>query len=170
MTTRMPLILIMALAAALITAGCGDDDEEPTTTTTEAATGTTGATGAEGASSEFAQQADEICREGNQEIDDAARERFGDAQGQEPSQEEQLSFAEEVVIPSVEQQIDEVTALTPPEGEEDTFEEFSEQAASDLEEVKADPSVLLERGGGEDPFAETNQLARELGLQVCGQG
>jgi hypothetical protein len=74
------------------------------------------------------------------------------------------------VIPSVEDQIDQVTALTPPEGEEETFEEFSDQAASDLEEVKSDPSVLLERGGGEDPFAETNQLARELGLQVCGQG
>ena len=171
MPNRIPLILIVALAAALIAAGCGDDDEEPTTTATteETATGATGATGAEGASTEFAQQADDICREGNDEIDAEAQERFGDTQ-QEPSEDEQLSFAEEVVIPSVRSQIDEISTLTPPEGEEDTFDEFISQAQSDLDEIESDPTVLLQRGGGEDPFAETNELARELGLTVCGEG
>lgn len=169
MPTRIPLILILALATALIAAGCGDDDEEPTTTTTaESATGATGATGAEGATTEFAQQADEICREGNDEIDSAAQERFGASQ-QEPSQDEQLSFAEEVVIPSIGEQIEEISALTPPGGEEDTFNEFVDQAQSDLDEIESNPEVLLRSGGGEDPFAQTNELARELGLTVCGQ-
>ena len=170
MPTRIPLILIVALTTALIAAGCGDDDEETTTTATteESATGPTGATGGEGASTGFAQQADDICREGNDEIDAEAQERFGDTQ--EPSQDEQLSFAEEVVIPSIQSQVDEISALTPPEGEEDTFDEFISQAQSDLDEIESDPSVLLQQGGGEDPFAETNELARELGLTVCGEG
>jgi hypothetical protein len=164
MSHRLLALLVAAIATALIAAGCGDDDEDTTTaTTTEAATGETGATGPQ---SEFAQQADEICREGDQEIDARARETFGDQQ-QEPSQAEQQRFAEEIVIPNVEQQIEDVLALTPPEGEEELFDEFADQARSDLEKVQSDPSLITE---GSDPFAETNELARELGLQVCGQG
>jgi NAD(P)-dependent dehydrogenase (short-subunit alcohol dehydrogenase family) len=72
MLRRIPLLLLVSLAVALIAAGCGDDDDEPTTTeTTEAATGATGA------ESEFAQQANEICREGTDELDAAAQEQFG---------------------------------------------------------------------------------------------
>lgn len=167
MLTRIPLLLIVSLAAALITAGCGDDDEETTTTTTEAtATGATGATGAGG--SEFVQQADQICREGNKEINTEAQDFFGGSQ-QEPPPAEQEKFATDVLVPNIEQQIEDVSALTPPEGEEDLFDEFIDQARSDLDEAKSDPSLLLGQTG-DDPFAETNELATELGLKVCSQG
>ena len=164
MRIRLPLLLIVALATALIAAGCGDDDEETTTTTATTEATATGETGATGPQSEFAQQADEICREGDQEIDAQADETFG-GQQQEPSQAEQQKFVEDVVIPNVEQQIEDVAALEPPEGEEDTFNEFVDQARSDLEEVKSDPSLV--QG---NPFSETNELAQELGLRACADG
>jgi hypothetical protein len=168
MLTRTPLILIVALTAALIAAGCGDDDEDTTTTTaTTEEAGATGGTGATGPQSEFAQQADEICAEGDKEIDAEAQEFFGNAQ-QEPPQAEQERFAEEVVIPNVEQQIEDVAALPPPEGQEEQFDEFVDEARSAIDEVKADPSLVTSQGS-DDPFAETNQMAKELGLQVCGQ-
>jgi hypothetical protein len=168
MRIRLPLLLIVALAASLITAGCGGDDEETTTTTTTEATAT-GETGATGPQSEFAQQADEICREGDQEISQQEGEFFGDLpQGQEPPPQEIERFATDVLVPSIQGQIDEISELTPPEGEEDLAEQFVDQAREDLQEVEDDPSLLTQRGGT-NPFAETQELASELGLETCAQ-
>jgi hypothetical protein len=167
MRKRLPYLLTAALASALIAAGCGDDDDEEPTT---GATGVTGASGAEPISeAEFVSRADEICREGEEAIDTAAEGFFGTAPGQgEPPQEEQLRFAEEIGIPSIEQQIDDIAALPPPEGQEDLFNEFLDQARADLETVKQDPSLLLSDAGGET-FADTNELAEELGLAQCAE-
>jgi hypothetical protein len=172
MPTRIPLILFVALATALIAAGCGGDDDEPTTTaaTEGTATGATGATGAADVSPERAElieQADEICAEGDREIDAEAQDVFGNAQ-QEPPQAEQEAFVEDTVVPNIQDQIDQLRELDPPEEDADEFTAILDDAQAALDEVEADPSVLSRGSGGGDPFAEVNQRAQAFGLKACG--
>jgi hypothetical protein len=173
MLTRLPLLLIVALAAALIAAGCGDDDDDEATTpatTEEAATGATGATGAADVSPERAElieQADEICAEGDRQIDAEAQEVFGGSQ-QEPPAAEQEAFVTETVIPNIQNQLDQLRELDPPEEDADEFNAILDEAQAALDELEQDPGAFV--GGGEDPFAEVNQRAREFGLQDCGGG
>jgi len=166
----MKSIVLVAclLAVGLIAAGCGGDDE--TTTTTAGAGGASGATGVSGPLSkeEWITKADAICKQGDQEIDQEAQQVFGG--DQQPSQEEQEQFVTETALPNTQEQIDQIEALPPPEGDEDQVNAILDAAQSGIDETKADPSLLREGGGGADPFAEANKLAADYGLKVCGQG
>jgi len=145
--------LAIVLAAGLIIAGCGGDDEDTTT----AATTTVGEPLSK---SEFIQEADAICNESQQNIDFTA-EQLGPGR---PSREELERFTNQTLVPEIQQQIDGVSALTPPEGDEQRITKFLDMAQEALDRVKQDPSLLQ---GGEDPFKETEQLAEDYGFQAC---
>jgi len=168
---RITALLALALAAGLIAAGCGDDDDTTTaatttsTTTTAGATGATGATGEPLSKDEFIAQADAACKAGDKKIDAAADETFSNGN---PSQEEQEAFVTDDVIPNVQDEVDAIGALTPPEGDEEEVAAIVDAAQAAIDEITADPSTLTEQGAG-DPFAEANQLAKDYGLEVCGQ-
>jgi hypothetical protein len=173
MFLRITTLLALALAAGLIAAGCGDDDDDTTTssttTTTEAgATGATGATGEPLTKEEFIVEADAVCKAGDQKIDAGAQETFGG--GGNPGKAEQEAFVVEVVIPSIQEQVDGIAALTPPEGDEDEVAAIVDAAQAAVDQIEEDPSALTGGGSGPDPFAEANKLAKEYGLEVCGQG
>jgi hypothetical protein len=165
MPTRIPLILILALATALIAAGCGDDDEE-TTTTAEATTTATGATGAVDVPPERAalvEEANAICAEGNREIDEVAQEEFGNSQ-QEPSQADQEAFFADTVLPSVQDQIDQLRELDPPDEDAEEYTGILDDAQQVVDDLEQDPSALSE---GADPFAEVNERLTAFGLTEC---
>jgi hypothetical protein len=153
--TRGPLtgLAVLAATGALAVAGCGGDDDS-----TSAATSTTALT-----AEQWASQADQICTAGDQEQNSAANDFF--APGKQPTDEQLQRFATEVVIPSIEAQIDGVAALPRPEDEADQIQEFIDQANSDLDALKDDPSVLTDGSG--NPFADTTPLAKDLGLTEC---
>jgi hypothetical protein len=170
MFSRITGLLALALATGLIAAGCGDDDDDTATTTsspttTAGATGATGATGEPLSKDEFITQADAICKAGDKKIDAAAQETFS---GGQPSQAEQEQFVTEDVVPNIQEQIDGLRALTPPEGDEEEVSAILDSAQDAIDQTEADPGALTE--GGDDPFSEANQLAEEYGLEVCGQG
>jgi hypothetical protein len=170
MFSRITMLLALALATGLIAAGCGDDDDDTATTTsspttTAGATGATGATGEPLSKDEFITQADAICKAGDKKIDAAAQETFS---GGQPSQAEQEQFVTEDVVPNIQEQIDGLRALTPPEGDEEEVSAILDSAQDAIDQTEADPGALTE--GGDDPFSEANQLAEEYGLEVCGQG
>lgn len=75
----------------------------------------------------------------------------------------------DTVIPSLQAQYDAISALPPPEGDEEAAEELLDSLQTAIEEVEEDPSALGEAAGNET-FAEANRLAAELGLQECGEG
>jgi hypothetical protein len=166
--SRTTGLVAIALAAALIAAGCGDDDETTTasvaTTTSTGATGATGATGEALTKAEFIKQADEICASGDKTIDEA----FKDLGSGQPSDQEAEQVITDTVVPEVQGEIDGIRALTPPEGDEDEVTAILDAAQSAVDQAKEDPSLLTQQG--EDPFQEANQLAKEYGLKVCGQG
>lgn len=148
-------LLVIAFAAGLIAAGCGDDDDDG------------GDEGEAPTKQEFIAQADRICSESDARIESAAEERFGQS-NQEPSAAEQEQFVTETVIPEIEGQIDGVDGLTPPEGDEDEIQAIVDAGNEGIDAGKEDPSLFQQEGGGEDPLAEASRLAQEYGLKVCG--
>ena len=154
MRTRTGALLLVG-GAVLIGAGCGDDDEEATTA----------ASSAPPTKEEFIEQADQICLDGNAEIEQAAEEAFSEGR---PSPEEEEAFFTDTVIPSVQGQVDGLAALTPPEGDEEEVAEIIDAAESALAEVEEDPAAIAEEeGSGEDPFAEATKLAEDYGITEC---
>jgi putative heme degradation protein len=134
------------LAAGLLAAGCGGGDDNLT-------------------KAEFTNQADAICKKGNQEIDKAAKQVFTSKQAPSKAQFEKL--VNDTLIPNTQSQIDQIRDLNPPSADEDQVNALLEEAQSALDEVKQDPTVLQ---SNKDPFKKANQLANDYGLKACGNG
>jgi hypothetical protein len=147
----------LAALAAMALGGCGGDDE--TTGTTTGANG-----GEEPALSDatFVQQANAICEAGNKSTEKLANSTFT---GRKPSRAQLDAYAK-VAVPAIQTQIDAIRALPAPEDLEDQVTEFLDTAEEDLSKVEADPSLFV--AGDTDPFANTNRLASDLGLDQCG--
>ena len=149
MVNRMGWMVVLVVAG-LVVAGCGGGDEA----STEAAGAPT--------LRDWVTQADEICVAGDLEIDQVAQETFSEGQ---PSAEEEKQFVTETVLPNVESQVEDVTALPRPEGADgDRVTEFVEIAQEEYDAFAEDPSVAEGQG---DPFAESAEQGQELGLQEC---
>jgi hypothetical protein len=144
------------LAFTLIAAGCGGGDDS--TSTTAALT-----------KSEFLKQGNQICAEGNKEIE-AGFEEFSKehniSKNEKPSQAELEEAAETILLPSVTKQVEGVANLGAPSGEEEQVEEIIDAAEEALEEGEEDPASLVSEGP--DPFAKANRLAEAYGLTACG--
>jgi hypothetical protein len=166
----MPVI-VLALCAAFVGAGCGGDDDETTTATTTTETGATGASGASGEQGQaagggtlddaFAEEANAVCEQGNKELDQV----FGSLD-QEPKPAELEKLVSDEFVPNVQGQIDDIKALGEPEEGSAELQTFLDDAQSALDEVESDPS-LIGPGAQQDPFADVNKQAKELGLPAC---
>ena len=132
------------LTGALFIAGCGGGDDALT-------------------KSEFLKQGNAICKKGNQDIDKAANQTF--EKGQEPTKAQVTKFAEDTLIPSVDEQISGLRDLNPPSADEDKVNAILDEAESSLDKVKADPSLFA---SNQDPFKKANQMANAYGLTECG--
>ena len=122
------LALIAAVAAlAVVFAGCGDSDESTTDS------------GASLTKAEFIKQGNALCAVGNKKIENG----FGKfakennlSQNQEPSKVELRGASEDILIPAVSNQIDELRALGTPEGDEGEVDELLTNAEEVLEDVR----------------------------------
>ena len=162
MNRLLKLLAVIAVGAAFGAAGCGGDDETTSATTT--AVGATGEAGVPVSDDEFVTEANAICAAGNGEIDTAAEELFTAG---EPTDAELDQFANDVLVPSIEGQIEAIGALTPPDEIADEVTTFLEDAEAALDEVESDPSLLAGNTGAADPFADVNDEAAQLGLDEC---
>ncbi len=149
------MLLLVAVAAGAIVVGCGDDGDS------------TDASGAAPTKAEYLAQADKICSDGDAEIDQAAGEVFGSAET-EPSRSDQVAFIEDTVLPSIQEQIDGVRALTPPAGDEETITAALDESQSALDQAKKNPPSITEEGGAGDPFAKSSKLLSDYGFEACG--
>jgi hypothetical protein len=150
MRTRIAAIAAVA-AIAVAGAGCGGGDDDSSTTALS--------------KDEFVTQANQICADGNDKVDAAAKDVFSSGQ---PSQDDVNSFVTDTVIPNIQDQIDQIRALGIPEGDEDQVNAILDSAQSDIDAAKEDPTIISDAKG--DPFKETNKLAAAYGLNECANG
>jgi hypothetical protein len=155
-----PLIALLAVAAAfaILVAGCGggsDSTSSETSSLTKA---------------EFVKQGNAICAKGNKAIEEGFEKFVKEdniKQDQQPTKAQLTEVSEEVLIPNVQTEIEEIRALgLPSEGGEEA-DKVLKAAEKGLEEGEEDPAVLANETSG--TFAEANKLAREFGLVKCGE-
>jgi hypothetical protein len=147
-------IAVLVALAALV-AGCGGGDE-----TTDSATVTLTKT-------EFIKQGDAICKEANEENETEAEEfaEENDFTLEKASKDQLEEAVAEVLVPSLNQQVEELDALGAPKGDEDQVEEIIVSLEDATGEIEDDPSLVFEEKTLEKP----NQLAEAYGFKVCGE-
>lgn len=138
---KRPLLLLPALALSFgVLAGCGSD-EEPLS------------------SEEFVKQADKICADGNKELEEASADI-------DPNNAEDVEgFVQDVLVPNIQGQHDDLEGLVPPEDDQDTFDDMLAALQEGLDQLSDDPSLIT---GDADVFGDANEEAQELGLTECG--
>jgi hypothetical protein len=161
--SKRSIALCAAFAAlAIIVAGCGGGGGG--SGSTESSESTSSLTKAE-----FVKQGNAICAKTEKEVEEGvakfAKER-NFSEKSPPTAKQIAELAEEVLVPKVRKQIDEIRALGIPSGDEKEVEAIFAVAEEALKETEEDPSVFGE--GGVGPFAKANKLSREYGLTVCG--
>jgi ABC-type lipoprotein release transport system permease subunit len=146
----MKLYITLAAAALLalgvLAAGCGGSDDDSSTSDLTKA--------------EWIAKADAICQQGNQEIEQAAKEQFGN---QKPSAADVQQFARGVALLGTQDQVDQIRALGAPSGDEDQVNKILDTVQADIDKAKEAGDIE------ESTFADGNALARQYGLKVCGQ-
>ncbi|MGI8728086.1 MAG: hypothetical protein ACR2K6_10475 [Solirubrobacterales bacterium] len=143
-----PILAAAVLPLAMI--GCGGGDDGSTTVGTPLS------------KPDFVAQADSICTDETAEAQKAAEERFGD---QTPSDEQIQSYVDEVLVPNLEDQANQIDELGAPTGDDDQVGAIVDALRSGIDELENDPTILTDGDG--TAFAEANKLAADYGLDAC---
>jgi hypothetical protein len=146
MQLRATLALTAVLALGAIAAGCGGSSNDSSTSDLTKA--------------EWIAKADVICQQGNQEIEQAANEQFGN---EKPSEADIQQFTQGVVLLGTQDQVDKIRDLGAPSGDEDQVNKILDTVQADIDKAKSDGSSI-----SESTFADGNALAKQYGLKVCG--
>ena len=113
--------------------------------------------------SEYIAQADEICRKAEdaftQEIDDSF-------EGQSPSEDEFAAALRTGAVENLEGQLNDLRALTPPAGDEDTLAAIYDTLEVAVDGFVEDPSSLM--GRPSRAMKDASRRAAQYGLTVCG--
>jgi hypothetical protein len=158
MTSRLSLALAaLAASGALALAGCGGDDD--TSTTASGASETSGSSGPALTKAQFVAQADAICAAGDRTIEEAIKAL---GRGGEPSPADLHQFSI-IAVPAIQQEVDAIKALPPPEGDEDEVKAILAAVQKGIDKIKSDPTSIES-----DPLAEADRLAEDYGLEQCG--
>ena len=119
---------------------------------------------------DFLKQGNQICKDGNDAIDAGSKKAFPN-QTQQPDPETLKKFFDDTIAPNVKKQIDGIAGLKPPKELESAVSKLVTDARAKLAQLQAqvdkDPSSLF--SSSEDPFADINKQANNIGLTTCGQ-
>jgi hypothetical protein len=163
---KIAAALFLVLAMAVVVAGCGGGGSSSSTggDSTEADSGSSGAAPTKAA---FIKEADQICTADEDELEPEAeafaKENDIDLTAGELSSDQETELFQEVVLPNIAKQGEDIAALTPPEGDEETIEELTDTLASEVEEAEDDGGAP-----GDDTLAGATKMAKEYGFKSCG--
>jgi ABC-type lipoprotein release transport system permease subunit len=140
--------VLAVLAVGAIAAGCGSSDDNSDSTTTSLT------------KAAWIAQADAICQQGNQQINQAAHQAFG---SQKPTAADVQQFATGTALPNTQSQVDKIKALGAPSGDEDQVNKLLDTVQADIDKAKSQGDIE------NSTFTDGNALARQYGLKVCGK-
>ena len=144
MNKKLLSLLVALFATTALVAACGGDDSSDEPAPTKAA---------------YIEEADAVCASDQSEFEEIVADLPNDIE----AEESQTAITDEIV-PLYRDQVEELRAITPPEGDEDTTAAIYDAVDSALDAIDEDPSAL----GDASTFEEANNLATEYGLEVCG--
>jgi hypothetical protein len=139
--------VVAVLAVGAIATGCGSSDDNGDSTTTAAISKTA-----------YVTQANQICKQGTAEIDQAGKQL-----GNNVTNAQLEDFVANTLVPNTQQQVDGVKALGAPAGEEAQVNHLISVTQADLDQLKADPAKIHD----DHMFDDSNQAAKALGLNEC---
>ena len=154
---------------SLVLAACGDDDgggngNGDGDVTEENGDATDEDMGGDGdgalSEDEYIDAANEICAEGNEELD-ALSEDFTPA-----DEDEAIEFIIDELLPLVQDQVDQIRDLDGPEDITEEVNELLDETEQVLEDIADDPEAAF---SGDDPFADVAPELTDLGLTECGE-
>jgi hypothetical protein len=115
----------------------------------------------------FIKEADKICTAAEadlvKELTDYA-EAHGISTDKEPNDDQKVELTEEVVLPNLTKQAEELEGLTPPAGDEAKIEEMTSALSGALAEAEDNPTMVLDG----DLLDEASEKAEAYGLTECG--
>lgn len=146
---RGSLALTAALIAALIAAGCGGSDGE--SISKEA----------------FIAKADAICRKSNERMEAGFASVLKDIRNVtklKPAEYEEV--VDEVMVPNIEREIEQLKALGIPAGDEERVEAMLAALEEGKETAERNPEAV--NASSDAVFGIASRIADEYGLEVCG--
>jgi hypothetical protein len=162
---KLVLALVAVLALAAVVAGCGGGSSSSGSSSTETTTSDSG--GGAPTKAVFIKEADKVCGEDEdelvEEVEAFAEEKGIEIKKEEPSKALQAELFRDVVLPNIGRQAEEIAALTPPEGDEETIEDLTDTLSSEVAEAEEEGGVPAQ-----DTLAEATKKAKAYGLKVCG--
>jgi hypothetical protein len=116
---------------------------------------------------EFAKQANAACVAGDQELETAGQEL---AKSGQPTTQQIADFFLQKAVPIARRKLDQIEKLKPPADQQEAVKDMLAAGREAIDEVsdglKEDPEAYL-TAKGPDPFADFDEMARELKLTRC---
>jgi hypothetical protein len=183
---KLVAALFAVLVIAVVAAGCGGGGDSTgsssTADTTSASSESGESTGSESGSEDegesssgaaptkaaFIKEADQICTAGDTKLSEEVVS-FAKGNGidlekeEEPSEDQQVEIFEQIILPNIAKQAEDLAALTPPAGEEDQVEDITSTLAKEVEEAEEDPSDI-----DNATLEGASKKAQAYGLNACG--
>jgi len=147
MKKRLAVLIPLTVVMAGFAVGCGSSSDDSSSDSGTALT-----------KAEYVKQADKICSDGSAALTKAVADatKSGDASATDPTK-----FTQDVLIPNLQGQVDDLRALSPPAGDEETTAKIYDSLQSGIDSVNEDPKNL------NGAFNEASQLAGDYGMPAC---
>lgn len=150
---KLAVICIAASGLALGALGCGSDSATSADAPTKVV---------------FIKQGDKVCRKADDREKTGLKAYSENHETEFGSENYELGLITAVGVPALEKEAEELSELTPPEGDEEKVDAIISAIESANEEAMQDPKRAAE-GSEESPYAEPEKLARAYGFKVCGE-
>jgi hypothetical protein len=152
------------VAIAVIATGCGGGGD----TSSSSGSADSGGGSDNPTKAEFISQGDAICKKGNSDIQTEAKsyaKENGINLKKKPTKEQLDEISENVVVPSLRNQLEALKELGIPSEGEEVVEELLESLEEGIEKGEEDPSAFVGEG---TVLVKADKLAKEYGFKECG--
>lgn len=149
------------MAVALFSAGCGGSDSSASGGEVTVTTGSL-------SKAEFVKRADAICKEAREKFTREYTAFAKKVQRTSKTAQEAASgeLIEDILIPNFQKDVDEISALGAPKGDEEKVAAFLNALQQQLEEIHERPKILETTV---TPLAKAEKLAKTYGLTGCAE-
>jgi len=149
---RVTAMLVGVAALAMLVVGCGGGDDS---SSEEALT-----------KAQYAKEASAICAQGGQETAKALSLYLKENGLTQPNEAQAGKAIEVVVLPAFRSQVEELSELQAPEGDEAQIELMLQSLETGLDDGENDPANFFKQADSE--FAKGVEMANKYGIEGCG--